>query len=126
MTLEPPIGEDENLGLDDGFLDLIVLADGRTIRTHGPSRCLGPEGNDKGPYCCIHNPSDHPLNTAPLSWMQEMNMMFRVCKHGSIHPDPDALLFHQMLAFVGRAVPYDGYHPCCPTLCCYQSPAVDE
>lgn len=43
--------------------------------------------------CCIHNPSDHPLNAAPLSWMQEFRSMSRVCEHGFHHPDPDDMAF---------------------------------
>ena len=45
-------------------------------------------------HCAIHNPSEHPLNTAPLSWMgDDIRIMHRVCEHGLQHPDPDALNF---------------------------------
>ncbi len=108
----------DGLGLDAGTSDLLVLHDGRTMQTHGPDVCFGP-------YCCIHNPSDHPLNTAPLTWLAEMALMFRVCKHGAVHPDPDALRFHMLMALIGRAVPYDGYHPCCDEHCCHEASVTD-
>jgi hypothetical protein len=101
----------DGLGLDDGFMDVIVLHDGTTLQTHGPARCLGP-------HCCIHNPSDHPLKDAPLQWVADMRMMFRVCRHDSIHPDPDALEFRHTMTLLGRASWYDGWHPCCDDGCC--------
>lgn len=102
----------EGLGLDSGDLDVILLHDGTTMQTHGPARCLGPN-------CCIHNPSEHPLRTAPLAWVPEMKMMFRVCEHDSMHPDPDALAFNTQMALMGlRANFYDGWHPCCTQTCC--------
>lgn len=104
-----------NLGLDNGTMDILVLHDGRTMSTHGRAKCLGPN-------CCIHSPSDHPLKDAPLSWLGEIAMMFRVCPHGNVHPDPDSLRFHQLMALMGRVVPYDGYHPCCAGLCCQENP----
>ncbi len=103
---------DDELGLDSGTKDLIVLHDGTTLTTHGPARCLGP-------HCCIHNPSDHPLKDAPLQWMGgKLNMMFRVCEHEHLHPDPDSLDFHTALALARMGGYYDGWHPCCDHHCC--------
>ena len=34
------------------------------LRTHGPDECSGP-------FCVIHNPSDHPLRDAPMHWRTE-------------------------------------------------------
>jgi hypothetical protein len=45
-------------------------------------------------HCCIHNPSDHPLREASLSWLrlgEKNGVMGRRCAHGFWHPDPDAL-----------------------------------
>ncbi len=67
--------------------DTIALHDGTILEG------VHPEGTCYGPNCCIHNPSDHPLNTAPLAWMGEIRAMFRVCEHGFMHPDPDDLAF---------------------------------
>lgn len=81
------------LGLDSGDLDVIVLHDGRTMQTHGPSRCVGPN-------CCIHNPSDHPLRDAPLNWRGDRQPPFmeRVCSHGGGHPDADSVTFIEQVA----------------------------
>jgi hypothetical protein len=105
---------DDDLGLDNGRQDLITLVDGRLMSTHGPEVCFGP-------HCCIHKPSDHPLRNAPLTWVGDLKMMFRVCEHKSIHPDPDALEYHQVAALIGRVPPYDGYHPCCEHHCCNEA-----
>ena len=63
-------------------MEPIGLHDGRLMQVHAEAVCVGP-------HCCIHNPSDHPLNTAPLSWRNRA--MVRVCPHGVEHPDPDDL-----------------------------------
>lgn len=65
--------------------DIIALHDGRVMIVHAPSRCGGDP-------CCVHNPSDHPLRDAPLSWWPFGKMMFRICPHGEPHPDPDDLV----------------------------------
>jgi hypothetical protein len=65
-------------------LDIIALHDGRVLHVHEAGQC-------RLEHCCIHNPSDHPLNTRPLSWSQPIHTMFRVCEHGGMHPDPDDL-----------------------------------
>jgi len=63
--------------------DMVGVAEGPLL-THPEERCAG------GP-CCIHNPSSHRLDTAPLSWSDEERLMSRVCTHGQRHPDPDHL-----------------------------------
>jgi hypothetical protein len=105
--------DDDTLGLADGSMDAIGLADGSTMQTHGPGRCLGP-------HCCIHNPSDHPLRNAPLHWLASARLMLRRCEHEALHPDPDSLSYNTFMALLGvaDAVPYDGWHPCCPDRCC--------
>lgn len=71
-------------------MDITTLHDGRILHVHEKGDCVGE-------HCCIHNPSDHPLNTAPLDWWGESKCMVRVCKHGFRHPDPDDMTFHLML-----------------------------
>lgn len=68
--------------------DTIALHDGTILSgVHEQGQCSGPN-------CCIHNPSDHPLNTAPLAWMGgTIRAMSRVCEHGFHHPDPDDIAF---------------------------------
>ena len=64
-------------------MEPLALQDGRLLQVHNQSDCYGPN-------CCIHNPSDHPLRNAPLTWYPGVGMM-RVCEHDYIHPDPDDL-----------------------------------
>ena len=52
------------------------------LRTHGPDECSGP-------FCVIHNPSDHPLADAPMRWRSDKHVMERICPHGIGHDDPD-------------------------------------
>lgn len=93
-----------------GRLDLIILHDGRLLRTHGPESCA------EDTNCCIHNPSDHPLKDAPLNWRADRGLMERVCLvHGVGHPDPDALAFKAKLKSDAWALA-EGVHGCCG--CC--------
>jgi hypothetical protein len=100
----------------DGSWTLLRQTDGLLVRTHGSAFCEGD------PSCCIHNPSDHPLRFAPLRWVQfqpDEGLMFRVCRHDTIHPDPDALLYSNIAYLLGgRGTAYDGWHPCCVERCC--------
>lgn len=64
--------------------DVIFLWDGRVLNTH-------PEGSCSGEFCSVHNPSEHPLDTAPLNWREDRYLMERICPHGIGHPDPDDL-----------------------------------
>ena len=57
---------------------------GYTLVTHAKDSCTGE-------WCCIHNPSPHPLWLAPLSWRGDRSLMERICDHGIGHPDPDDL-----------------------------------
>lgn len=64
--------------------DAIFLHDGRLLNTHAAGQCSGT-------HCTIHNPSDHPLNKAPLNWREDRQLMERICTHGVGHPDRDGL-----------------------------------
>lgn len=70
------------------LFDIIALHDGTILtNVHSANSC-------DLEYCCIHNPSDHPLRNAPLTWMgPPIRTMGRVCAHGKYHPDPDDLAF---------------------------------
>lgn len=64
-----------------------------------------------GEFCCIHNPSEHSLNGAPLQLRADRApLMERVCPHGVGHPDPDSL------AYINRTWPdrgkYEDVHGC--------------
>lgn len=63
-------------------MEPIALHDSTLLLVHDPARCAGQP-------CCIHNPSDHPLNSAPLIWRDDRKIMERQCPHGIGHPDPD-------------------------------------
>jgi hypothetical protein len=94
------------LGLESEWNDIIVLHDGTTMTTHGRARCALE-------HCCIHNPSDHPLRNAPLSWLKSINLMLRICPCSQPHPDPDSMDWLR-----SRFMPYDMWHPCCEQRCC--------
>ena len=64
--------------------DVIATHSGTILTIHGADQC-------DGRHCCIHNPSDHPLNRAPLYWRGDRRIMERTCPHGIGHPDPDDL-----------------------------------
>jgi len=55
---------------------------GRITHVHSPLACAGE-------YCCVHNPSEHPMVTWPQIWRQDKHQMERQCPHGHSHPDPD-------------------------------------
>lgn len=84
--------------------DIIGLHDGRTMLVHPPTAC-------EGRACCIHNPSAHVLDTAPLSWRADTRAMERVCKHSISHPDPDDLAWKEVVHGAGAAWVH-GIHSC--------------
>jgi hypothetical protein len=49
---------------------------------HGREVCRGPQ-------CCIHNPSIHPMRTWRQFYNHSTLIMERVCPHGFVHVDPD-------------------------------------
>lgn len=69
-----------------GHNDFVFTLDGNGLRTHSESRCVGD-------FCCVHNPSDHPLRHAQLNWRADRYLMERICTHGIGHPDPDDLAY---------------------------------
>lgn len=62
--------------------DLISMG-GVLLNTHHERMCRPP--------CCIHSPSAHHMRSWPQHWSQRMNVVFRCCPHGEMHPDPDDL-----------------------------------
>ena len=61
----------------------VTLESGQVLtKVHDPEKCSGE-------FCCIHNPSDHPLREFPRYWRADRGMMERICPHGIGHPDPD-------------------------------------
>jgi hypothetical protein len=70
--------------------DLVGTFDLGPVKTHGPSACAGT-------HCCVHNPSDHPMNSWPMTFdPQKMYLALRMCPHEYGHPDPDSLRFHAL------------------------------
>lgn len=72
---------------------LTFVIGGVLTNVHPPSACAGR-------HCWVHDPSDHPLRGAPVSWREDKAAAERVCPHGIGHPDPDDLAYHRL---VGRA-----------------------
>ena len=59
-----------------------ITGTGQRILVHDKKDC-------KGPYCVIHNPSNHHMRNWPTHWRDDMGIMERICPHGIGHPDPD-------------------------------------
>lgn len=89
--------------------DLIGTVDGPVI-VHPPQRCAGQ-------VCCVHNPSVHPLDSAPLVWRSDRVLMERRCEHGVGHPDPDDLA-HKARTWGSNYARWNAIHDCCPDRCC--------
>lgn len=59
-----------------------TLIGGTKIRTHAYNECVGY-------WCCIHNPSPHHMRKWEQYWDELDAIMYRICVHGMLHPDPD-------------------------------------
>jgi hypothetical protein len=65
----------------------------------------------EGDFCCIHNPSDHPLKDAKMVLRTDgfkYGLAERFCSCGIGHSDPDAVAFHAKKGDHGL-----GVHGCC-------------
>lgn len=60
------------------------------------------EGTCFGEHCVIHNPSNHGLRDAPMTWVSGKGLLRR-CVHNKMHPDPDS----------PQAVGHSYECPCC-------------
>lgn len=89
--------------------DIWILDDGTLIsRVHSKLRCHGRN-------CTIHNPSDHPLKNATLTWdtSYRPGHALRICLHDLAHPDWDDIRWRYT---AGLTVPLE--HHCCFARCC--------
>lgn len=87
---------------DSVWGELIGMYRGTPLIVHQRDICAGE-------HCCIHSPSDHPLNMAVLNWRGYV--MERICGHGAGHPDPDDLAWRDRMGWdAPRAHRCDG---CC-------------
>ena len=64
------------------LLETYTTGTGQFIKVHTKQDCVGP-------FCCIHNPSQHHMREWPTHWRTDRYLMERVCPHGIGHPDPD-------------------------------------
>lgn len=96
--------------------DAIFLPDGTLLQTHPKWMC----GTG---FCCIHNPSDHPLRDAPMFWIDQFKSMDRLCSHGVRHPDPDDFAFKVRVGVPHLLLSVIGAHEC--DHCCHW-PTKDE
>lgn len=76
------------------------------------------EGDCAAEHCNIHNPSDHPLNKAPLYFRVRGGILIseRICEHGTGHPDPDWLTYLSSIGYTEDEVESEALHGCCG--CC--------
>ena len=49
---------------------------------HDEKDCMGDR-------CPIHKPTRHHMRDWEMHWDKSIKMLFRSCKHGYTHPDPD-------------------------------------
>lgn len=73
---------DKRLANAESKMESNVLVGGTKIRTHNADECVGY-------WCCIHNPSPHHMRSWEQQWDEYDLMMYRICEHGMMHPDPD-------------------------------------
>lgn len=73
-----------NVNVAEGLMGIQVGK--RVLVTHPAEKCAGE-------FCCLHNPSDHPLKDRPLNWRGDKRQMERLCEHGIGHPDKDSIDF---------------------------------
>lgn len=74
--------------------------------THPAEKCAGE-------FCCLHNPSDHPLSSARLNWRSDKRQMERICSHGVGHPDKDSLNFTKRVGHYEGWMSVHGCDGCC-------------
>lgn len=71
------------------------------LRIHDGTACAGR-------HCPFHNPSDHPLNTAPRKVRLDKGALVeRICEHGIGHDDPDSVAWLH-----SRGEMWAGVHGC--------------
>lgn len=87
---------------DRGSMERFDTGTGQLVWVHPKAKC-------EGEYCCIHNPSDHPMKDYPLHWRSDKGSMERICPHGIGHPDPDEMAF---LKRIGSYEDHMGVHGC--------------
>lgn len=98
--LQFPVSPDMTVTLPSEFEGYVYRG---KLKTHAPSQCVGS-------YCCLHNPSDHPLKDAGMVLRLDKDTLIeRYCTHGCGHPDPDSVRF---LAPEGVSSGYLGVHGC--------------
>lgn len=104
-------------------MELIVTTDGgQLIEVHDRASCRAywklrgtrsadlvhggdPVADADDDYaCCVHAPSAHPLSREPLRFNNLSGVMWRLCAHGELHPDPDDLKIRFRFDL--------GVHPC--------------
>lgn len=71
-------------------MEIFIDGNGRKVDVHASGQCAGQN-------CSIHNPSNHVLKDAPLTWRSDRRMMERICSHGVGHPDPDDVSYNVMV-----------------------------
>jgi hypothetical protein len=81
----------------------------RLIQVHPEDQCATE-------HCVIHNPSEHHMRDWPTFWVQaptrdRRGVMYRICPHEFIHPDPDDLVFQKLIG--NQTLPVHICDGCC-------------
>lgn len=113
--------------MTDNFLDDVEItspAPGIVTLTHAAHVCAGSP-------CCIHNPSDHHMNTWRMVFRSDRAVRVngrvfvlteRICEHGRGHPDPDAIAFAREIGG-DEFADTQGVHGCCG--CCVRAAGIE-
>lgn len=65
-------------------LERVTLVGGEPLNAHVEDECMGP-------YCTIHNNSDHHMVKWKQTWDGRVGRIMRICPHNVAHPDPDEI-----------------------------------
>jgi len=88
-----------------GQIDMIVLAGGEVLATHGPAICTPP--------CAVHKPSNHGMMDWALNWRGDKQIFERICPHGVGHPDPDSVWYVEVVHNQPSTISIHGCDGCC-------------
>ena len=75
------------------------------INVHDRQDCIGRS-------CVIHNPSPHHMRGLDLLWDNDRGIFERRCPHGTLHPDPDQVIYWMATRTEDWEVAWLSRHPC--------------
>lgn len=100
--------------------DYVIQVDGTRLYVHGDCTTEWEIDGKKValPACPIHNEPDWALKGAPILYRHDVDVIERICLHGTGHPDIAYLAFISAL-YGEQAAATRGVHGCCG--CCSET-----